>query len=74
MKRGSPSTVVAGLHDIPDDSEFDFVVLGSGAAGLSAAVFAGLYGARVLVVERSGLIGGTSALTAGTLWLPGAYP
>lgn len=74
MKRGSPSTVVAGLHDIPDGSEFDFVVLGSGAAGLSAAVFAGLYGARVLVVERSGLIGGTSALTAGTLWLPGAYP
>jgi len=56
---------------LPQDAEFDLVVAGSGAAGLSAAAFAAVRGARVLVVERSGLLGGTSALTAGTLWIPG---
>ncbi|PXY23844.1 hypothetical protein BAY59_27225 [Prauserella coralliicola] len=62
------------MDTLPQDAEFDLVILGAGAAGLAAAVFAGLRGARTLVVERSGSVGGTSATTAGTLWLPGRHP
>jgi succinate dehydrogenase/fumarate reductase flavoprotein subunit len=50
---------------------YDVVVLGSGAAGLSAAVFAALEGAKVLLVERTEFVGGTSALSGGTVWAPG---
>ncbi|MGO4852404.1 FAD-dependent oxidoreductase [Phaeovulum sp. W22_SRMD_FR3] len=49
---------------------YDVVVLGAGAAGLSAAVFAALEGARVLLVERTEYLGGTSALSAATTWVP----
>ncbi|GII96536.1 FAD-dependent oxidoreductase [Sinosporangium siamense] len=74
MTQRKRSIVVTSVRDIPEDGEYDVVVLGAGAAGLAAALFAGLRGARVLIVESSEHIGGTSALTAGTLWLPGAHP
>lgn len=67
-------SVVIGVDDLAHEAPFELIVLGAGAAGLAAAVFAGLRGARVLVVESSARIGGTSALTAGTLWLPGRHP
>src|SRR3989344_8494846 len=44
---------------------FDIIVVGSGAAGLSAAIYAGRYLMKVLVVE--GEFGGETA-TAGTIW------
>lgn len=46
------------------------IVLGAGAAGLAAAVFSALRGARTALVERSEYVGGTSALSAGTVWIP----
>ncbi|WP_138472802.1 FAD-dependent oxidoreductase [Poseidonocella sp. HB161398] len=49
---------------------YDVAVIGSGASGLAAAVFAALEGARVLVVERTEHVGGTSALSGGTVWAP----
>jgi len=49
---------------------YDLVVVGSGVAGLSAAVFAALEGAKVLVVESTEYLGGTSALSGGTVWAP----
>lgn len=49
---------------------YDVAVLGGGAGGLSAAIFAALEGARVLLVERCGQLGGTSAFSAGTTWIP----
>ena len=39
---------------------YDAVVVGGGSAGVAAAVAAGRQGARVLLVERSGSLGGTS--------------
>jgi 3-oxosteroid 1-dehydrogenase len=45
-------------------------VIGSGAAGLSAALAGRLAGAKVVVVERDARIGGTTALSGGNAWLP----
>ncbi|MFT3862077.1 FAD-dependent oxidoreductase [Micropruina sp.] len=48
----------------------DVVVVGAGAAGLLAAVAARRLGHRVLVLERSDELGGSTATTDGALWLP----
>ncbi|MCG3189182.1 MAG: 3-oxosteroid 1-dehydrogenase [Burkholderiaceae bacterium] len=50
--------------------EFDLVVLGSGAAGLAAALVGGVQGARVLLAEKADLIGGTTAMAGGCTWVP----
>ena len=52
------------------NSEYDVVVLGSGAAGLTAAVRAAAGGARVGLFEKAATVGGTSAWSGGTVWLP----
>ena len=52
------------------DEEFDVVVVGSGGAGLTAAILAHDHGAKVAVVERSDKIGGTTAVSGGALWIP----
>jgi succinate dehydrogenase/fumarate reductase flavoprotein subunit len=52
------------------DLHYDVVVLGSGAAGLTAAVRAAAGGARVGLFETAEQVGGTSAWSGGTVWLP----
>ncbi|MEO7807605.1 MAG: FAD-dependent oxidoreductase, partial [Steroidobacteraceae bacterium] len=53
------------------DTTFDLVVIGSGAAGLSAAVTGAVLGMSVLVLEKLAVFGGTTATSGGTLWMPG---
>lgn len=48
----------------------DIVVLGTGAAGLVAAIAAADSGADVGIYEKSELIGGTSAMSGGIIWMP----
>lgn len=52
------------------EEQFDVIVVGTGAAGLSAALSAEAQGAKVLVVEKSDLIGGTTAMSGGCIWAP----
>lgn len=49
----------------------DLLVLGTGAAGLSAAVTGAANGLRTLVLEKTEYLGGTTAYSAGTCWVPG---
>ncbi len=49
---------------------YDVVIVGTGAAGLSAALSAHASGARVLVVEKSSMVGGTTAMSGGCIWVP----
>jgi succinate dehydrogenase/fumarate reductase flavoprotein subunit len=49
----------------------DLLVVGSGAAGLTAAVTAAWRGLKVLVVEKDARVGGTSAWSGGWMWIPG---
>ncbi|GAA1022826.1 3-ketosteroid-delta-1-dehydrogenase [Acrocarpospora pleiomorpha] len=54
----------------PSAHEFDVIVVGSGAAGLAAAITARRLGARVLVVEKAATFGGSTALSGGGIWVP----
>lgn len=49
---------------------YDVVVVGAGAGGLAASVFAALSGARTLLIESTEYVGGTTAYSAGTTWAP----
>lgn len=54
------------------DLDADVVVLGSGGAAMTAAIAAYDFGARdVVILEKSGMVGGTTAMSGGMLWIPG---
>ena len=50
--------------------EFDFIIVGSGGGSTPAALLMHAQGKRVLIVEKSELIGGTSAYSGGVIWIP----
>lgn len=52
------------------DEGTEVVVVGTGAAGLTAAIRAADAGARVIVLEKTGLVGGSTAVSAGLVWVP----
>src|SRR5258705_12639281 len=54
-----------------DQAEFDVVVVGSDAAGMTAALTAAHHGLRVVVIEKTDRFGGSTARSGGGLWLPG---
>ena len=49
----------------------DLLVVGAGAAGMTAALVAALEGRRVILAEATQQVGGTTSTSAGTLWVPG---
>ncbi len=51
------------------DDAYDWVVLGAGVGGLTAALVGSLLGLRTLLIEKTGAVGGTSARSSGTVWI-----
>lgn len=51
-------------------AECDVLVIGSGAAGLAAAVTAAWHGQRVTLVEKDPVFGGATAWSGGWAWVP----
>jgi len=49
----------------------DLIVVGTGAAGFSAALNASIDGAKVVLIESTEFVGGTTATSAATSWVPG---
>jgi len=49
----------------------DILVVGAGAGGMTAALISALEGRDVILCEKSAQVGGTTATSAGTIWVPG---
>ena len=54
-------------------NEYDIVVIGAGGAGMAAALFAAVEGQQVLLLENTEYVGGTTAFSGGTMWLPNTH-
>lgn len=69
-------TMPQSLAAFSESEASDVVVLGAGGAGMSAALFAAIDGGpgtRVLLVESTRHVGGTTAWSAATTWIPGTH-
>ena len=55
---------------MPWDSDFDLVIVGSGAAGMACALRGHDLGARVVILEKSPVYGGATAMSGGVVWVP----
>lgn len=64
---------VQAAEQISWDQETDILVVGSGAAACSAAITANQNGDKVVMVEKAPINGGTTAKSAGVLWIPNNF-
>lgn len=55
-----------------ETQQYDVIVVGSGGGAMTGALLAARAGLRTVVVEKTPLIGGTSAYSGGACWLPGS--
>src|ERR1700682_2622091 len=53
------------MTEVIDDNRFDLAVIGAGAAGLMAAIFAGRAGARVIALDGAKRIGAKILISGG---------
>ncbi|MGY4626240.1 glycine/D-amino acid oxidase-like deaminating enzyme [Bradyrhizobium sp. USDA 4486] len=55
---------------MPAQETYDVIVIGAGAGGMTAAAVAAAEGLRVLVIEKTAFVGGTTAWSDGMVWIP----
>ena len=58
---------------INSDAEFDLICIGSGIAGMAAAVAAADLGMRATIIEKSAKIGGTTSWSSGIVWVGNSH-
>jgi len=63
----------SSLLTMKPNMEVDWLVAGSGAAGMTGAVVAHQLGGDVLVVEKEPMFGGTTCKSGGVVWIPGNH-
>ena len=49
----------------------DLLIVGSGAAGMAAAISARHHGLNPVIIEKSEYFGGSTAISGGAIWVPG---
>ncbi|CCE04389.1 conserved hypothetical protein [Bradyrhizobium sp. STM 3843] len=69
MSRQEPPSA----RQIDDVETYDVVVVGAGAGGLTAATIAAADGLSVLLLEQADVVGGTTAISGGMVWIPGNH-
>lgn len=57
---------------LSSDMQVDVAIIGSGAAGFSAALTAAAEGLDVVIIEKADVFGGTTAISGGAIWIPGS--
>jgi 3-oxosteroid 1-dehydrogenase len=58
------------MSQLEFDEAFDFVVVGSGGGSMCSALFMRSVGRSVVILEKTNLIGGSTARSGGVMWIP----
>ena len=67
---GVNASAAAGEKEVKFDEEYDIVIVGTGFAGLAAALKASARGKKVLILEKMGRAGGNSVINGGNMAAP----
>ena len=66
----SRSVPAASAATLPVAGTYDVVVIGAGAAGMTAALTAAKRGLSVVVIEKAAVFGGSLARSGSAVWIP----
>ena len=67
---GVNASAAASEIEVKFDEEYDIVIVGTGFAGLAAALKASARGKKVLILEKMGRAGGNSVINGGNMAAP----